>query len=98
MGVPFHNQYKGQERWGHAKYWNDAAKRAGVPVHGTPKAGDVAVREGGTYGHVAFVTKVNANGTFEVDEYNYGGTKNYGHRTTSVGSGNHQFSSFIRFK
>ncbi|MEU4780408.1 CHAP domain-containing protein [Micromonospora sp. NPDC023633] len=63
-----------------------------------PEAGDVAVRLGGTYGHVAFVTRVNANGTFEIDEYNYGSADRYSHRTVTVGTANNQFSKFIRFK
>ncbi|MER5701909.1 CHAP domain-containing protein [Micromonospora sp. NPDC002296] len=98
VGVPFHNQYGGQARWGNAKEWVAAAGRAGVPVYNSPKAGDVAVRLGGTYGHVAFVTSVNANGTFEVDEYNYVNADKYSHRTVSVGTANNQFSKFIRFK
>ncbi|MGC4806302.1 CHAP domain-containing protein [Micromonospora sp. DT233] len=98
VGVKFHNQYKGQARWGNAKEWVGAAKRAGVPVRNKPKAGDIAVRLGGTYGHVAFVTKVNANGTFQVDEYNYVSADKYSHRRVSVGKGNNQFSKFIRFK
>lgn len=98
VGVPFHNQYLGQARWGNAKEWVAAAGRAGVPVYNTPKAGDVAVRLGGTYGHVAFVTRVNTNGTFEIDEYNYVSADRYSHRTVSVGTANSQFSKFIRFK
>ncbi len=98
MGVTFTNQYKGASRWGNAKNWDNTARAVGVPVYSRPKAGDIAVREGGTFGHVAFVTKVNANGTFEVDEYNYGGGSRYSHRTTSVGTANSQFSSFIRFR
>lgn len=98
VGIPFHNQYLGQARWGNAKDWVAAAGRAGVPVHNSPKAGDIAVRLGGTYGHVAFVTKVNANGTFEIDEYNYLYADRYSHRTVSVGTANSQFSKFIRFK
>ncbi|WP_320066253.1 CHAP domain-containing protein [Micromonospora sp. RTGN7] len=98
VGVPFTNQYKGETRWGNAKEWVAAAGRAGVPVYNNPKAGDVAVRLGGTYGHVAFVTKVNTNGTFEIDEYNYLYADKYSHRTVSVGTANNQFSKFIRFK
>ncbi|WP_326564081.1 CHAP domain-containing protein [Micromonospora peucetia] len=96
-GVPFNNQYGGA-MWGNAKDWVAAAGRAGVPVHNSPKAGDIAVRLGGTYGHVAFVTSVNSNGTFEVDEYNYNVAVAYSHRTVSVGTADNQFSKFIRFK
>ncbi|MER7416880.1 CHAP domain-containing protein [Micromonospora peucetia] len=97
VGVPFNNQYGGA-MWGNAKDWVAAAGRAGVPVHNSPKAGDIAVRLGGTYGHVAFVTSVNSNGTFEVDEYNYNVAVAYSHRTVSVGTADNQFSKFIRFK
>lgn len=97
VGVSFTGQYGGQS-WGNAKNWAAAAGRAGVPVHNSPKAGDIAVSLGGSYGHVAFVTKVNSNGTFEVDEYNYVTAFAYSHRTVSVGTANNQFSKFIRFK
>ena len=69
-----------------------------MSVTSTPRAGAIAVRNSGTFGHVAFVTKVNSNGTFEVDEYNYGGTSRYSHRTTSVGTGSAYFDAFINFK
>lgn len=97
LGIAFHNYYDGVH-WGNANNWANAARSAGIPVYGSPKAGDVAVRLGGTWGHVAFVTKVNANGTFEVDEYNYNGGSAYSHRTVSVGTANSQFSQFVRFK
>jgi surface antigen len=93
----FTNYYKGP-RWSHAMYWDNVARSVGIPVTGTPRAGAIAVRNSGTFGHVAFVTKVNANGTFEVDEYNYNGTSRYSHRTTSVGSGSAYFDAFIHFK
>ncbi|MCX4471624.1 peptidase inhibitor family I36 protein [Micromonospora sp. NBC_01655] len=98
VGVAFHNQYAGQARWGNAKEWVAAAGNAGVPVYNSPKAGDIAVRLGGTYGHVAFVTSVNSNGSFEIDEYNYLYADAYSHRTVTVGTTNSQFSKFIRFK
>ncbi|GAB3463747.1 CHAP domain-containing protein [Kineococcus endophyticus] len=97
LGIDFSNSYKGQH-WGNAEHWDQAARAAGIPVSGTPRAGDVAVRNGGTYGHVAFVTKVNANGSIEVDEYNYLQRDAYSHRTTTVGSANSQFSTFIHLK
>jgi surface antigen len=97
VGVAFDNAYKGV-RWGNAQNWNNAALSVGVPVSSKPRAGDVAVREGGTSGHVAFVTKVNSTGTVEVDEYNYSAKYSYSHRTVSVGTANSQFSSFIHFR
>jgi surface antigen len=97
LGIPFHNYYKGPQ-WGNAHNWDNAARAAGVSVTGTPRAGDVAVRNSGTYGHVAFVTSVNSDGSFEIDEYNRSGSHVYSHRRTSVGTGSSQFDSFIHLK
>ena len=97
LGIDFSNSYKGQH-WGNAINWDNAARAAGISVSGTPKAGDIAVRNSGSAGHVAFVTKVNANGTVEVDEYNFVHKDAYDHRTASVGSGTNSFDAFIHFK
>lgn len=96
VGVPFHNFYKGRQ-WGNAKQWDDTARAVGVPTGSTPKVGAVAVRNSGKYGHVAFVTKVNGNGTFEVDEYNYK-RESYTHRAAKKGTGSSDFDTFIYFK
>ncbi len=92
----FSNYYKGAH-FGDAHLWDDAARQVGIPVYSTPRAGDIAVRNSGTWGHVAFVTKVNSNGTFEVDEYNHETHHAYSHRTASIGESSNQFSAFIRF-
>jgi surface antigen len=92
----FTNQYKGQH-WGNANSWDDAARRSGVTVASRPKAGDIAQSDAGSFGHVAYVAKVNANGSFVVEEYNYVHPEHYGTRTVTVGSGRGQFDSFIRF-
>lgn len=98
VGVGLHNYYKGPH-WGNAINWDNAARSVGIPVTGTPRPGSVAVRNSGRYGHVAFVTRVHSNGTFEVDEYNYGGTSRYSHRTTRVGTGSPAyFDAFIHFR
>lgn len=60
-------------RWGNASSWDDAAGRAGYLVDSNPRVGDIAVWEG-YYGHVAFVTEVNADGSVNVEQYNRGGT------------------------
>lgn len=65
----FTNGYKGT-RWGNANTWDNAAVRVGIPVNGTPAVGSVAFRNRGAYGHVAFVYKVNADGSFGTMEYN----------------------------
>ncbi|GGO86935.1 hypothetical protein GCM10011584_10340 [Nocardioides phosphati] len=97
LGINFNNSYKGQH-WGNANHWDDAARAAGVPVYSTPKAGDVAVRNSGTYGHVAFVRAVYSDGTFSIEEYNHVHPYTYSVRRTTRGEGADQFSQFIRLK
>jgi surface antigen len=79
LGIKFHNKYKGAA-WGDGKTWDDAARQTGVKVNNTPKPGSVAVRNSGTWGHVAWVTKVSGD-QVTVEEYNAAGTEKYGTRT-----------------
>jgi surface antigen len=97
LGLPFHNYYKGQH-WGNANHWDNAARAAGIPVSSTPRVGDIAVRNSGTWGHVAYVAKVNSDGSFMVEEYNHVRSDTYSYRTATRGEGSHQFSQFIHFK
>lgn len=97
LGIRFSNSYKGQH-WGNAINWDNAARAAGISVTGTPRAGDIAVRNYGTYGHVAYVAKVNADGSFVVEEYNFLHKNNYDTRTTHVGKGTNYFDAFIHFR
>lgn len=70
---------------GHAKNWDDNAKSRGFTWDYTPEAGDAAVSESGTYGHVMFVERVNSNGSVVVSDYNKQGTGEYlGPRTISA--------------
>ena len=55
---------------GNANNWDDNARAAGIPVSVTPKVGDVAVSNAGTYGHVMYVEAVNGDGTISVSQYN----------------------------
>ncbi len=96
LRVPFHNHYKGVH-WGNATNWDNAARRAGIPVYKTPRVGDIAVRDSGTWGHVAYVAKVNRDGSFMVEEYNHVRSDTYSDRKATRGEGSHQFSDFIRF-
>ena len=60
--------------WSYPKYWPTKAKEAGFPVSSTPKVNTIAVNttskcpDGGVCGHVAWVTKVNTDGTIQVSE------------------------------
>jgi surface antigen len=55
---------------GNAKQWATPAAAKGLQVNATPAVGSVGVRTTGTYGHVAFVNEVFADGTIRVSQYN----------------------------
>lgn len=55
---------------GNANQWDDNARAAGIPVDRTPRVGDVAVRNAGTYGHVMYVDAVNSDGSINISQYN----------------------------
>ena len=57
---------------GNARNWASAASRAGFKVDQSPRAGDVfqTSRGGGGYGHVGYVTGVNADGSINVCDMN----------------------------
>jgi surface antigen len=54
--------------------WPNVARRAGLIVGPAPQVGAVAVwpRLSRPFGHVAYVTAVHPDGTFDVSEYNLG--------------------------
>ena len=87
-GISFTNYYKGYH-FGNANTWDEAARSAGITVNSTPTVGAVAQSNAGTYGHVAWVAKVNSDGTVLVEEYNYANPDHYGTRTVSKGSFNY---------
>ncbi len=55
---------------GNARNWANAARRAGFPVNGSPRAGDIFVTGSGAFGHVGYVTSVNSNGTVNICDMN----------------------------
>ncbi|MCE2281580.1 CHAP domain-containing protein, partial [Streptococcus thermophilus] len=61
--------------WGNAKDWIDSAQAAGHSVGTTPVAGAIAVwpKDGGGYGHVAYVTSASGVNSIQVMESNYAG-------------------------
>lgn len=96
-------------RWGNGANWDNNVKNVkGFELATHPKAGDVAQwdnvacydEDGKTicYGHVAYVEKVNSDGTILVSEYNWPSESNgntsctYGQRTISAATPSH----FIR--
>ena len=70
-------------RWGNANTWaTNAAKTVGYTVSSTPAVNTIAVSTSGTYGHVAWVTRIVDASRIEVSEmacgYYYGAkTKTY---------------------
>jgi surface antigen len=70
-GVPFTNWYRqpAGSKWGHAKYWWEAADRAGIARGSTPRVGAVAYWTGGDFGHVAMVETVNTDGSARTKSY-----------------------------
>jgi surface antigen len=85
LGVDFTNSYRGVH-WGNAINWDNAAASAGVKVDHTAKVGAVAQWNTGTYGHVAYVARVNGDGTVLLEEYNYLSGHNYDTRTVGASS------------
>lgn len=71
---------------GNANQWDENARRAGIPVDGNPRVGDVAVSNAGYYGHVMYVEAVYGDGTIYVSQYNAGWTGSYSEARVSIGS------------
>ncbi|MDB5170420.1 MAG: hypothetical protein JWO35_114 [Candidatus Saccharibacteria bacterium] len=69
---------------GNANLWDDNARAEGIPVDATPRVGDIAVRNSGTYGHVMYVESVNGDGTIGVSQYNADNAGSYSEATVSV--------------
>lgn len=57
--------------WWNAAGWANGARKDGFVVNRTPAVGAIATTTDGPLGHVAFVERVNADGTIMVSETNY---------------------------
>jgi surface antigen len=95
-GVAF-NDFYGGPQWGNANNWGVAATSLGIPVNSTPAVGSVAwdaAGAGGTgsLGHVAWVSNVEANGTVDLEEYDYSTLGGYDVR---MGVATSEFTGFI---
>jgi surface antigen len=84
-GADFFNTQQGG-RWGNANTWDDNARRLGYPVNSTPARGAIAQTDAGSFGHVAWVDAVNADGTVTVEDYNNAGTGAFARRTVAASS------------
>jgi surface antigen len=73
-------------KWGNAYNWDDNASKLGVTVNNTPSVGAIAQwnekEVAGGYGHIAYVEKINSDGTANVSEYNFSNKCGYGERNT----------------
>ena len=68
-------------RWSHAKYWDDHARDLGITVNNIPQVGAVAQWDNlSINGHVAYVESVNLDGSVNISEYNYYGNHDYNER------------------
>lgn len=57
--------------WWNANNWDNAAARDGYRIDSNPTVGSIAQSDAGYYGHVAFVERVNSNGSILVSEMNF---------------------------
>jgi surface antigen len=97
LGVPnFNDNWK--THWGDAGHWDDAARAVGVTVNKTPRVGAIAVNDVHKVGHVAYVNKVYADGSFDVEEYNWNNPLAYGTRShVHVSSAQADFQYMLHF-
>lgn len=95
----FVNNWHGAH-FGNGGEWAAGARAAKIPVDTTPAVGSIATRTSGTWGHVAFVTAVNPDGTINVSEYNHAGHHIYGERKNVKwnSGGGDGFTYFIHFE
>lgn len=68
--------------WGNGAYWNENAEKLKWEVNNTPAVGAIAQWDAWTYGHVAYVEKVNSDGTVNVSEYNFPSASNQNKKLT----------------
>ncbi|CAN5617009.1 hypothetical protein BH23PAT2_BH23PAT2_09210 [soil metagenome] len=69
---------------GNANTWAQRARAQGMSVSSTPRVGAIATATGGSLGHVAYVERVNNNGTVTVSEMNWKGLYVISTRATSA--------------
>jgi surface antigen len=67
--------------WGDAHTWDDRASLMGYTVDHAPEVGAIMETDDGDLGHVAFVEKVNPDGTWEISQMNAPGWDIISNRT-----------------
>ena len=83
--------------YGNANQWDDNARAAGIPVDSSPRAGDVAIKNAGTYGHAMYVEHVYDDGSIYISQYNQDYTGHYSEAYISASSVRANGLVFIHF-
>jgi hypothetical protein len=89
--------YMAGGHFGDAGHWDDNARALGFTVNKHPTVGAVMVRDSGTWGHVAIVSKVKRK-RFLVEEYNHDVSHGYGKRWLSRSRSSSDWDHFIHFR
>jgi surface antigen len=82
-GLVAHPAFREDWVW-NGKRWAENARRAGIPTGTFPVAGALFVDTNGKYGHVAYVERVNPDGTFQISQHNQSGCNCSTATTTST--------------
>lgn len=90
----FVNNWHGAH-FGNAKEWAAAAREVGITVDSTPAVGAIAQHSRGRNGHVAYITTVNTDGSFEINEYNHAGHHIFSSRKVRMGT---DFDNVLHFE
>jgi len=78
--------------WGDAHTWDDRSKIAGYAVDHTPSLYTIMESDAGSLGHVAFVEKIGADGSWTISEMNVKGWDILSSRTfTAADAGYYNF-------
>jgi len=83
---------------GNAKLWDDNARAAGIPVSTTPRAGDVAIKNAGTYGHAMYVEHVYSDGAIYISQYNQDWSGHYSEAYISAATVRANNLQFVHFQ
>jgi peptidoglycan DL-endopeptidase CwlO len=82
---------------GNANQWDENARASGIPVDGSPRVGDVAIKNSGPYGHAMYVEHVYSDGSIYVSQYNASLDGTYSEAVISAGTVRSMNLQFIHF-
>lgn len=87
----FFSNYMNGGHWGDAEHWDENAAALGYLVDQSPAVGAIAhwnstdLNNPSFPGHVAYVERVNSDGSVDVTEYNHDGNHAFGYRLNVTG-------------